>query len=75
MVRPSTPWNEELQGLRGQGTRAVQDSLRLKKEMIVHECTVVNPVLYMKALVVLIVYYLLRKKALRVWTEGCDGTT
>ena len=26
------------------------------KKMIVHECTVVNPVLYVKALVVLIVY-------------------
>ena len=29
---------------------------RSKKKMIVHECTVVNSVLYVKALVVLIVY-------------------
>ena len=43
VVRLSTPWNEELQGLRGKGTRAVQDSLRLKHRSVFEHASICSP--------------------------------
>ena len=43
MVRPSTPWNEELQGLKGAGHGSRTDSLRLKHRSVFEHASICSP--------------------------------